>query len=155
MVSAGRERSPACTTPTIIDDKWTGRCAAVVLKRYDIRTTKTNGSRVCRMPVRKVIDIESRYGFNAKSESNYFCETTNMAPQSTSGSSPPLNSTRPLTKKEVAKFFSVSQRTIDRGGSESILPADAKLTIGGTVCFNPRVLEAYVNQSAIEKGGNE
>lgn len=53
---------------------------------------------------------------------------------------PPLQ-----TKKQVAEFYSVTQRTIDRWLLEGILPADAKVVIGGSVRFRTAVLMDHIN----------
>jgi|GEM_PF-4424023 len=45
-----------------------------------------------------------------------------------------------LTKKEAAEFYSVTERTLDRWLRDGVLPADAKVVIGGTVRFRSEVL---------------
>ena len=50
-----------------------------------------------------------------------------------------------LTKKETASLFAVSERTIDRWLLESILPADAKVVVGGSVRFRTTVLLDHIN----------
>lgn len=52
---------------------------------------------------------------------------------------------RPLTKKETAAYFSVTERTIDRWLRDGTLPADARVLVGGTVRFRLPVLERVVN----------
>ncbi|EMI19529.1 hypothetical protein RMSM_03560 [Rhodopirellula maiorica SM1] len=53
---------------------------------------------------------------------------------------------RPRTKKEIAAYFSVSERTIDRWLLEGTLPRDAKVVIGGVVRFNMDVLERHMRE---------
>jgi hypothetical protein len=50
-----------------------------------------------------------------------------------------------LTKKETAGLFAVSERTVDRWLLESILPADAKIIVGGSVRFRTTVLLDHIN----------
>jgi predicted DNA-binding transcriptional regulator AlpA len=53
-----------------------------------------------------------------------------------------------LTKPETAKFYAVTQRTIDRWLLEGTLPADAKVIIGGSVRFRTAVLMAHISGNA-------
>ncbi|EMB14571.1 hypothetical protein RE6C_04993 [Rhodopirellula europaea 6C] len=61
-----------------------------------------------------------------------------------------LANSRPLTKKEAAQYYSVSERTIDRWLLEGVLPPQAKLTIGGTIRFDPHVLETCLKPAVSE-----
>ncbi|WP_430452753.1 helix-turn-helix transcriptional regulator [Rhodopirellula europaea] len=56
----------------------------------------------------------------------------------------PQSNNRPLTKKEVAEYFSVSPRTIDRWVEDKTLPSSSKVVIGGTVRFRPEVLRDHL-----------
>jgi len=60
-----------------------------------------------------------------------------------------------LTKKETASLFAVSERTIDRWLLERILPADAKVVIGGSVRFFTAVLLQHIDGSATRNDGGE
>ena len=53
---------------------------------------------------------------------------------------PPL-----LTKKQTAQFYATTTRTIDRWLAEQVLPADAKVVIGGSVRFRTAVLMDHIN----------
>ena len=55
---------------------------------------------------------------------------------------PPL-----LTKKQTAEIYATTTRTIDRWLLEGILPADAKVVIGGSVRFRTAVLMQHINGS--------
>ena len=59
-----------------------------------------------------------------------------------------------LTKKETARLYAVSERTIDRWLLESI-PADAKVVIGGSVRFLTTVLMQHIDGSATRNDGGE
>jgi hypothetical protein len=48
------------------------------------------------------------------------------------------------TKKQAAKFYGVTERTIDRWLLDGVLPADAKIVIGGSVRFRTDVLLAHI-----------
>ncbi|TWU22441.1 hypothetical protein Pla52o_34970 [Novipirellula galeiformis] len=48
----------------IIDDKWSAKGVAGVLKRYGFRTFKSNGRRVYRLAAEDVATIAERYGFD-------------------------------------------------------------------------------------------
>ena len=63
---------------------------------------------------------------------------------------PPL-----LTKKQTAKFYTVTERTIDRWLLEGILPADAKVIIGGSVRFRTSVLMAHISGNTTDNAGGE
>lgn len=66
---------------------------------------------------------------------------------------PPLQ-----TKKQAAEFYSVTQRTIDRWLLEGILPADAKIVIGGSVRFRTAVLMDHIHGSfthTVNAGGGK
>jgi len=59
-----------------------------------------------------------------------------------------------LTKKETAGLFAVSERTIDRWLLESILPAHAKIIVGGSVRFRTTVLLDHINaQGCVSDAG--
>ena len=58
---------------------------------------------------------------------------------------PPL-----LTKKQTAEFYATTTRTIDRWLLEKVLPADAKVVIGGSVRFRTAVLMNHINGSTTE-----
>ncbi len=49
-----------------------------------------------------------------------------------------------LTKKATATFFDVSERTIDRWLLEGVLPAEAKVVLGGSVRFRSSVLIDHI-----------
>jgi hypothetical protein len=50
--------------PDVIDEVWTAKGVAGVLRRYDIRTKKTNGNRVYRIQSSQIEAIAKRYGFD-------------------------------------------------------------------------------------------
>ncbi|MCP4891918.1 MAG: DNA-binding protein, partial [Planctomycetaceae bacterium] len=52
-------------------------------------------------------------------------------------------------------LFAVSERTIDRWLLERILPADAKVVIGGSVRFFTAVLLQHIDGSATRNDGGE
>ncbi|EMB14572.1 DUF3631 domain-containing protein [Rhodopirellula europaea] len=52
--------------PDVISDKFEPRGVGAILKRYDIRTVKTNGQRVYRTPVKRLVEIGNRYGFDLR-----------------------------------------------------------------------------------------
>lgn len=56
-----------------------------------------------------------------------------------------------LTKKDVAAFYQVSERTIDRWIASERIPPKAKVTIGGTVRFKSTTLIDAIKQ---EEGSN-
>jgi hypothetical protein len=60
-----------------------------------------------------------------------------------------------LTKKETASLFAVSERTIDRWLLERILPADAKVDIGGSLRFYTAVLLNHIDGSTTRHDGGE
>ncbi len=62
--------------------------------------------------------------------------------------SQPQSGNRPLTKKEVAEYFSVSSRTIDRWIDDGTLPGSSKVVIGGTVRFRLEVLHELMTELA-------
>lgn len=45
-----------------------------------------------------------------------------------------------VTKKEAADFYSVTERTFDRWLKNGVIPATAKVIIGGAVRFRTEVL---------------
>ena len=63
---------------------------------------------------------------------------------------PPL-----LNKRQTAEFYATTTRTIDRWLYEGILPADAKVVIGGSVRFRTAVLMAHINGSTTDNNGGE
>ncbi|MCM2371856.1 helix-turn-helix transcriptional regulator [Aporhodopirellula aestuarii] len=48
-------------------------------------------------------------------------------------------------RKDAAKYCGVTERTIDRWILSGVLPASAKVVIGGTVRFRPDVITMHVN----------
>ncbi|EMI55836.1 MerR family transcriptional regulator [Rhodopirellula sallentina] len=58
---------------------------------------------------------------------------------------PPL-----ITKKQTAEFYATTTRTIDRWLLEGVLPADAKVVIGGSVRFRTSVLVAHIDSSTTD-----
>lgn len=67
------------------------------------------------------------------------------ASQSMPQTFPPL-----LTKKQTAEFYATTTRTIDRWLVERVLPADAKVVIGGSVRFRTAVLMDHINGSTTD-----
>lgn len=63
---------------------------------------------------------------------------------------PPLQ-----TKKQAAKFYGVTERTIDRWFLDGTLPADAKIVIGGSVRFRTAVLLDHIAGLSASKDGGE
>ncbi len=63
---------------------------------------------------------------------------------------PPL-----LTKKQTAELFTTTTRTIDRWMAEQLLPADAKVVIGGSIRFRTAVLMAHINCNTTDNDGGE
>lgn len=73
-----------------------------------------------------------------------FGQTTSDRPH------PPL-----LTKQETAKLFSTTTRTVDRWLAEQVLPASAKVVIGGSVRFRSEVLLDFISDASAEAKGGE
>jgi excisionase family DNA binding protein len=55
---------------------------------------------------------------------------------------------RPLTKKETAAYFSVSERTIDRWLVDGSLPQNIKIVVGGSVRFRIQLLQKHLDDLA-------
>lgn len=54
--------------PDVVDGTWSAKGVAGVIKRYDIRTRKTNGRRVFKIEPDAVVAIANRYGFDLDGE---------------------------------------------------------------------------------------
>ena len=72
-----------------------------------------------------------------------------MASKTTAGDPYP----RLLTKKQAARFFSVSVRTLDRWMHDDVLPTDAKIVVGGSVRFRSDVLMTFITCTPAECEG--
>lgn len=57
---------------------------------------------------------------------------------------------KPLTKQEAARFFQVSERTLDRWRAEGLIRA---FKFGNTVRFDPQHLAAVIDKKMRAKGG--
>lgn len=57
---------------------------------------------------------------------------------------------KPLTKQEAAKFFQVSERTLDRWRAEGFIKC---FKHGNTVRFDPQHLAAVIDKKTRAKGG--
>ncbi len=55
---------------------------------------------------------------------------------------PPL-----LTKRQTAELYGVTTRTVDRWLSDGVLPADARVLIGGAVRYRRAVLIRHIESA--------
>ncbi len=66
----------------------------------------------------------------------------------------PTDSTPPLlTKRQTAELYGVTTRTVDRWLSDGVLPADARVMIGGAIRYRRSVLMDHIDSATYEPEG--